>query len=98
MSVTKLTRVETLPLSHPVTKHLTVILRKRLVISVSHLLIRMQCFIAYTWLYRYGPETKQQSMEWRHSGSPRPKTIRVQKFAGKVLASNFLGSRRHPPH
>jgi len=25
-----------------------------------------------TWLYRYDPETKQQSMEWRHSGSPRP--------------------------
>ena len=26
-----------------------------------------------TWLYHYDPETKQQSMEWRHSGSPRPK-------------------------
>ena len=25
-----------------------------------------------TWLYHYDPETKQQSMEWRHSGSPRP--------------------------
>ena len=25
-----------------------------------------------TWLYHYGPEKKQQSMEWRHSGSPRP--------------------------
>jgi len=21
-----------------------------------------------TWLYHYDPETKQQSMEWRHSG------------------------------
>jgi hypothetical protein len=21
-----------------------------------------------TWLYQYDPETKQQSMEWRHSG------------------------------
>jgi len=39
-----------------------------------------------TW---FDPETKQQSMEWRHSGSPRPapKKIRVQKSAGKVLAS-----------
>ena len=37
-------------------------------------------------------------MEWRHSGSPRPKKFRVQKSAGKVLASIFLGSRRHPPH
>jgi hypothetical protein len=36
-----------------------------------------------TWLsYHYDPKTKQQSMEWRHSGSPRP-----QKFAGKFLAS-----------
>jgi hypothetical protein len=22
-----------------------------------------------TWLYHYDPETKQQSMEWQHSGS-----------------------------
>ena len=26
-----------------------------------------------TWLYHYGPETKQQSMEWLHSGSPHLK-------------------------
>ena len=25
-----------------------------------------------TWLYHYDPDAKQQSMEWRHSGSPRP--------------------------
>jgi len=42
-----------------------------------------------TWLYHYDPETKQQSMEWQHSGSPRPKKFRVQKSAGKVLASIF---------
>jgi len=41
-----------------------------------------------TWLYHhYDPETKQQSMEWRHSRSPRPKKFRVQKSAGKFLAS-----------
>jgi len=40
-----------------------------------------------TWLYHYDPETEQQSMEWRHSGSPRPQKFRVQKSAGKVLAS-----------
>jgi len=39
-----------------------------------------------TWLYHYDPETKQQSMEWRHSDSPRPKKFRVQKSTGKVLA------------
>ena len=37
-----------------------------------------------TWLYHYDPETKQQSMEWRHSSSPHPK-----KSAGKVLTSIF---------
>jgi len=42
-----------------------------------------------TWLYHYDPETKQQSMEWRHSGSPRPKKFQLQKSAGKVLASTF---------
>jgi len=42
-----------------------------------------------TWLYHYGPETKQQSVECRHSGSPRLKIFRVQKSAGKVLASMF---------
>jgi len=54
-----------------------------------------------TWLYHYDPESKQQSMEWRHSGSPLPypKNFRVQKSAGKVLAClDFLGSRWHPPH
>ena len=42
-----------------------------------------------TWLYHYDPEMKQQSMEWRCSGSPRPKKFRVQESAGKVLASVF---------
>ena len=42
-----------------------------------------------TWLYHYDPETKQQSMEWRQSGSPRSKKFRVQKSDGKVLASIF---------
>ena len=42
-----------------------------------------------TWLYHYDPETKQQSMEWWHSGSSRPKNFRVQKSAGKIVASIF---------
>jgi len=40
-----------------------------------------------TWLYHYDPETKQQSVEWRHSVSPRPQKFRVQKSAGKILDS-----------
>ena len=43
-----------------------------------------------TWLYYYDPETKQQSMEWRHSGLPHPQKIRVQKSAGK-FSPIFLG-------
>jgi len=46
-----------------------------------------------TWLYHFDPETKQQSMEWWHSGSPRPKKFRVQKSAGKALASIFFGDQ-----
>ena len=42
-----------------------------------------------TWLYHYDPETKQQSMQWRYSGSTRPKKLRVQKSAGKFLALIF---------
>jgi len=41
------------------------------------------------WLYQYDLETKQQSMEWQHSGSPRTKKFLVQKSAGKILASIF---------
>jgi hypothetical protein len=44
-----------------------------------------------TWLYHYDLETKQQSIEWRHSSSPLPKKFRVQKSAGKVLTSRFFG-------
>jgi len=42
-----------------------------------------------TWLYHYDLETKQQSIEWRHSGSPHPEKFRLQKSAGKLLASIF---------
>ena len=42
-----------------------------------------------TWLYYYDLETKQQSLEWRHSGLHRPKIFRVQKSAGKFLTLVF---------
>jgi len=42
-----------------------------------------------TWVYHYDLETKQQSVEWRHSSSHRPKKFQVQKSAGKVLTSTF---------
>jgi hypothetical protein len=37
-----------------------------------------------TWLYHYDLETKQQSMEWRHSGSLCPK-----KFQGQNPLEKF---------
>ena len=42
-----------------------------------------------TWLYHYDLETKQQSMEWRHSCSHRPKKFQVPKSNGKFLTSIF---------
>jgi len=42
-----------------------------------------------TWFYHYGPETKQQSLEWRHRGSPSPQNFRSRKSVGKVLVSIF---------
>lgn len=45
-----------------------------------------------TWIHFYDPEVKQQSMEWKHFGPPRPK--KFQKFARKLLASVFWDS--HP--
>ena len=51
----------------------------------------LACFVTMdeTWIHHYDPLTKQQSMEWRHSGSPRSKKFRAQKSAGKVMASVF---------
>ncbi|XP_076028457.1 protein GVQW3-like [Oratosquilla oratoria] len=42
-----------------------------------------------TWLHNYDPLTNQQSVEWRHGGSPRPKKFRIQMSDGKEVASVF---------
>ena len=42
-----------------------------------------------TWFCHYDPETKQQSMGWRHRVSPRPQNFWMLKSAGKFLASIF---------
>ena len=43
-----------------------------------------------TWLHHYDPETKQQSMEWRHSGSPRPKKSECKNPMEKFSPRFFL--------
>jgi len=49
-----------------------------------------------TWLYHYDPETKQQSMEWRHSGLPRPKNSECKNLLGK-LTPRFFGIKTASP-
>ena len=49
-----------------------------------------------TWLYHYDLNTKQQPMEWQHSGSPRPKKFRV-KNPLENFSPRFFGIKRHPP-
>lgn len=42
-----------------------------------------------TWVHHFDPETKRQSMEWHHRGSPPPRKFRVQRAAGKIMATVF---------
>ena len=49
-----------------------------------------------TWLYRYDSETEQQSMEWWHSGSPRPKNSEyknpLEKFSPRFFGIKTASS------
>ncbi|UYV79087.1 hypothetical protein LAZ67_17001077 [Cordylochernes scorpioides] len=45
-----------------------------------------------TWTHHFTPESKQQSMKWRHSGSPPPKKAKTVPSAGKVMVSVFWDS------
>jgi len=42
-----------------------------------------------TWLYHYDLETKQQSMEWWHSGSPDPKISECKNLLEKFSPRFF---------
>ena len=42
-----------------------------------------------TWVHHFTPETKQQSKQWKYSGSPPPKKAKTVPSAGKVMASVF---------
>ena len=44
-----------------------------------------------TWLYHYDPETKQQSMKWRHSGLPLPKNSECKNPLEKFSPRFFVG-------
>ena len=42
-----------------------------------------------SWAHHYEPETKLQSMQWHHLGSPSPKKFKLSPSAGKVMISVF---------
>ena len=42
-----------------------------------------------TWVHYYEPENKAQSRQWVGPGSPRPKKLKTQPSAGKVMATVF---------
>ena len=42
-----------------------------------------------SWAHHYDPETKLQSMEYRHWTSPPPKKFKMQQSAGKVMVTIF---------
>ena len=43
-----------------------------------------------SWIYCYDPETKRQSSQWKHAGSPRPKKARQRKSTHKLLMITYL--------
>ena len=42
-----------------------------------------------SWIYCYDQETKRQSSQWKHAGSPRPKKVRKCKSTHKLLMIPF---------
>jgi histone-lysine N-methyltransferase SETMAR len=46
-----------------------------------------------TWVHHYEPETKWQSMRWKHTSSPSSKKFKSQSSAGKPLLMVFWDSQ-----
>ena len=42
-----------------------------------------------TRVHHFDPETKQQSMQWKHADSPTPKKFKAWPSAGKVMVTVF---------
>ena len=45
-----------------------------------------------SWIYCYGSESKRQSSQWKHAGSPWPKKARQSKSTHKLLMIPFFDS------
>ena len=46
-----------------------------------------------TWIHYYEPESKRQSMEWKHPNSPCKKKFKTQPSAGKLMLTVFWDSQ-----
>ena len=42
-----------------------------------------------TWIHHYDPESKQQSMQWKHFSSPSSRKFKVQASAGRIMCAIF---------
>ncbi|KFD51146.1 hypothetical protein M513_07910, partial [Trichuris suis] len=72
----------------------TMVLQNRR-ISIAGLMARKEDFLRRivtgdeVWLCHYDPESEQQSRQWKHVNSPRPKRARLEPRLGKILATIF---------
>ena len=46
-----------------------------------------------TWVHHYEPESKWQSMQWKHPSSPVAKKFKMQPSAGKLMLTVFWDSQ-----
>ena len=65
-------------------------LEERYAIKFCFKLGKMPC--DESWIYCYDPESKRQSSQWKHAGSPRPKKARQSKSTHKLLMIPFFDS------
>ena len=42
-----------------------------------------------SWVYHYEPESKRQSMQWKHPSPPANKKFKTQASAGKIMLTIF---------
>jgi len=47
-----------------------------------------------TWVYGYGPQTKQQSLQWKSPNSPRPKIARQVRSNAKYMLIFFFSTSK----
>jgi hypothetical protein len=43
-----------------------------------------------SWVYRYEPETKHHSSQWKSPGSPRPKNVKQSRSVAKSMLIMFV--------